>query len=487
MKFIVKLFPEITIKSKPVRRRFIQRLQSNIKIILQRIDDSAKVSGQWDKIVVNARHSTPEQGQLMVDALLVTPGIAHFLIVNEYPLGDFHDIYERTKTAYENRIAGKTFVVRVKRSGNHDFASTEIERYVGGGLNQHTEAKGVDLKNPDVKVQLEIRDNKLYVVEERYEGIGGYPMGSQEPVLSLISGGFDSTVSSYLTMKRGCKTHFLFFNLGGAAHETGVKQVSYYLWQRYSSSHRVKFITVPFEAVVEEILTKVHHSQMGVVLKRMMMRAGTEIAESMNLSALVTGECLAQVSSQTLPNLKVIDGVTDALVLRPLITSDKQDIIDLSRVIGTFEFAETMPEYCGVISDRPTTHAKIKRILEEEETFDNCVLAQAISDATVISIDDIAKAADEELEIQTRSQLVQGETVIDIRHPDEGEANPLMVKNAKVLKIPFYQLQREFPELDAQKHYLLWCPKGVMSRLHGLYLKDQGYPNLSIYRPENIN
>lgn len=484
MKFIVKLFPEITIKSKPVRKRFIQRLQSNIQIILRRIDPGVKVSGQWDKIVVNTPSADENQRLAMVEALQATPGITHFLQVDEYPLGDFHDVFEKTRDAYADRIAGKTFVVRVKRSGKHEFTSTDLERYVGGGLRQHTEAKGVDLRNPEVTVQLEVRDQLLYVVNQRYPGQGGYPMGSQEAVLSLISGGFDSTVSSYLTMKRGCKTHFLFFNLGGAAHETGVKQVSYYLWQRYGSSHRVKFITVPFEKVVEEILTKVHHSQMGVVLKRMMLRAATEVAERMKVAALVTGESLAQVSSQTLPNLKVIDEVTDALVLRPLITSDKQDIIDLSKVIGTFEFAETMPEYCGVISDKPTTCAKLSRIVEEETAFDDEVLAAAVADATMISIDEIVAESEQQLEVATHETLGSTDVVIDIRHPDEEEKEPLELSQGELVKLPFYQLQSGFAELDSSKHYLLWCPKGVMSRLHALYLKEQGFNNIGVYRPK---
>lgn len=485
MKFIVKLFPEITIKSKPVRKRFIQRLQSNIQVILRRLDEQVKVSGQWDKVVVDSPNDDPELVAKMIEALQCTPGITHFLQVDAYPLGDFHDVYEKAHAAYADRIAGKTFVVRIKRAGKHDFTSIDLERYVGGGLRQHTDALGVDLKNPQVTVQLEVRDQTLYVVNQRYQGLGGFPMGSQEAVLSLISGGFDSTVSSYLTMKRGCKTHFLFFNLGGSAHETGVKQVSYYLWQRYSSSHRVKFITVPFEDVVGEILTKVHHSHMGVVLKRMMLRAATEVSERMKVEALVTGESLAQVSSQTLPNLKVIDRVTDALVLRPLITSDKQDIIDTARAIGTFEFAETMPEYCGVISDRPTTHAKLDRILEEESAFDSQVLSQAIDAATMITIDDIPKEAAKVLEVETRSELKPQEWVIDIRHPDEEEASPLAADSSQLLKIPFYQLETAFADLDPARQYLLWCPKGVMSQLHALYLKEKGYDNVSVYRPDN--
>ncbi|MEZ5483121.1 MAG: hypothetical protein R3E73_13495 [Porticoccaceae bacterium] len=195
--------------------------------------------------------------------------------------------------------------------------------------------------------------------------LGGFPLGTQIRVMSLISGGFDSTVSSFLTMKRGLRTHFLFFNLGGRAHEVGVKEVAFYLWNRYSGSHRVRFITVPFEDVVAEILTSVENSQMGVILKRMMLRAGTRIADEMDVAALVTGEAVAQVSSQTLANLAVIDSVTEKLVLRPLITFDKNDIIDIARKIGTEEFAAKIRD-CGVISLNPTTRARPERIAEEE-------------------------------------------------------------------------------------------------------------------------
>ncbi len=483
MKFIVKLFPEITIKSKPVRKRFIQRLQSNLQVILRRIDERAHVSGQWDKIIVETQVEDADKIAALIDALQRTPGIAYFLEVKQYPLGTFEEVFQLTREVYAQRLVGKRFVVRVKRAGKHDFTSNDLARYVGGGLLQHTEAAGVDLHTPEVTVSLEVRDQSLFVVEQRYPGLGGFPLGSQEGVLSLISGGFDSTVSSYMTMKRGCKTHYCFFNLGGAAHETGVKQVSHFLWKKYGSSHRVKFVTVPFEAVVAEILTKVHHSQMGVVLKRMMMRAGARVAERLKIEAIVTGESVAQVSSQTLPNLAVIDSVINTLVLRPLIVTDKQDIVDTAKAIGTYDFAKSMPEYCGVISDRPTTHAKLDRIEKEEAEFDFEVLEQAIVSAQAMRIDQIEAEAQSQVEVETQQQVTSAEVIIDVRHPDEEERDPLTVDGVELVKIPFYNLATEFAKLDAARDYLLYCDRGVMSQLHALYLKDQGYTNVKVYRP----
>ena len=115
----------------------------------------------------------------------------------------------------------------------------------------------VKLTNPDVTVHLEVEDDRLLLIKGRYEGIGGFPIGTQEDVLSLISGGFDSGVSSYMLMRRGCRVHYCFFNLGGAAHEIGVRQVAHYLWNRFGSSHRVRFVAINFEPVVGEILEKI--------------------------------------------------------------------------------------------------------------------------------------------------------------------------------------------------------------------------------------
>ncbi|WP_027855785.1 tRNA uracil 4-sulfurtransferase ThiI [Marinobacterium litorale] len=487
MKFIIKLFPEITIKSRPVRKRLIARLQNNMQIILARIEPSVKVSGCWDKLeVVFDPDEGADKAQVrdsLVDAMARIPGIHAFLEVDQYPLGDFHQVFELTRDAYSERLKGKTFKVRVRRAGKHDFTSVELERYVGGGLRQHTQAAGVDVHKPEVWVDLEVRDQQLFIVTRSHKGLGGYPLGTQEPVLSLISGGFDSVVSSWMTMRRGCKTHFLFFNLGGYAHEIGVKQVSLHLWKRYGASARVKFVTVPFEEVVGEILQSVHHSHMGVVLKRMMMRAADQVADRMKISALVTGESVAQVSSQTLPNLSLIDAVSEHLVLRPLITMDKPDIIEISRDIGAFEFASAMPEFCGVISDKPTTAARKERVEQEEAEFDFEVLDRAVADAEVISIDEIVENHNINAEIEALTRVADNQIIIDIRPPQEEEKKPLNLPGCDIMKVPFYKLEQVAEGLDPRKEYLLYCAKGVMSQMHAQHLTEKGYPNFRIYRP----
>jgi thiamine biosynthesis protein ThiI len=482
MKFIVKLFPEITIKSRPVRKRFTQRLQSNLQIILQRIEPKIKVRALWDRIDIDCPPEADANYEAIIEVLACTPGISHCLEVQEYPLGTFDDVLARVISAYGERLAEKRFVVRAKRAGKHEFNSQDLERYIGGGLLSQTDALKVDLHTPEVTVNIEVKDQKLFVVERRIKGLGGYPQGTQEGVVSLISGGFDSIVASYLTMKRGTKTHFVFFNLGGAAHEVGVKQVAFFLWKKYGSAAKVKFVTVPFEGVVAEILQHVHHSHMGVVLKRMMLRAAEQVARRVKAEAMITGESIAQVSSQTLPNLRVIDEVTEALVLRPLITYDKQDIINIASQIGAYEFAASMPEYCGVISDRPTVRAQLSRVQEEEANFDFDVLEQALQNAIAQNITELAEQTGQ-AQLTASHKLGEHDVLIDVRHPDDQVKAPLNLPGANILTIPFYKVNDAFAELDQLKQYLLYCPKGVMSQLHAMHLRDQGFDNVGVYRP----
>lgn len=481
MHFVIKLFPEIIVKSAPVRKRFTRQLYNNLCILLKRLDSDLVVHRDWEKIEVKG--ADDQALQKKVSAVLAnTPGIAFFYQVAAFEFEALHDIYERTAEIWGDQLAGKTFCIRAKRNGEHEYNSVEIERYVGGGLHQNFATGGVCLKQPDITIKLEVKHQALFVVRREEPGLGGFPLGTQAPVLSLLSGGFDSNVATYLTIKRGIRAHYIFFNMGGRAHEVGCKEVAHFLWQKYASSHQVKFVSVPFEGVVAEILNSVSSSQMGVVLKRMMLRVASTVAERLEVDALVTGESVGQVSSQTLRNLSVIDQVTDTLVLRPLITSDKNDIIATARAIGTEEFAANMPEYCGVISKRPTTHAKMDRILHEESLFDFSVLDDAVAKTKIQGVAKVLDAT-EYHQADEFAYVPTGAEIIDIRHPDEQEAAPLAIEGAAVRHIPFYLLSKAVADLGSQQQYLLYCDRGVMSRLHAGQLSEEGYPNIGVYRP----
>ncbi|WP_137820509.1 tRNA uracil 4-sulfurtransferase ThiI [Pseudomonas sp. 2FG] len=483
MKLIVKVFPEITIKSRPVRKRFIRQLAKNIRMVLRDLDPDLVVDGVWDNLDVETQLTEPKVLREMIERLTRTPGIGQFLEVNEYPLADLDDMVAKCKAHYADLLPGKVFAVRCKRAGKHSFSSMDVERYVGSQLRQQCGAAGISLKAPEVVVRLEIRDQRLFVIHHQHECIGGYPLGAIEHALVLMSGGFDSTVAAYQMMRRGLVSHFCFFNLGGRAHELGVMEVAHYLWDKYGRSQRVLFVSVPFEEVLGEILGKVDNSHMGVVLKRMMLRAASTIADRLDIDALVTGEAISQVSSQTLPNLAVIDRATDKLVIRPLIASHKQDIIDMATQIGTAEFAKHMPEYCGVISVNPTTRAKPERVVYEEAQFDMAVLERALARARLVPIDRVIDELGEDIQVEEVSEALPGQIVLDIRHPDAQEDLPLELNGIEVQPLPFFALNSRFKELDITRQYLLYCDKGVMSRLHAHHLLSEGHANVRVYRP----
>jgi tRNA uracil 4-sulfurtransferase len=478
-KFIIKFFPEIMIKGSTAKRQMINQLYTNLQKLLGRISSEIKIKKFFDKIeVVCEIDEVVEVRQI----LLQTPGIEFILeaiqIDNMHTLDDIKVVVNE-KMAKE--IQNKTFVVRAKRTGQQGFKSTDIEQTVGGYmLANNPNTKGVDLRTAEVTIKVELEFAQLNIITQRYEGMGGFPIGTQSEILSLMSGGFDSTVASYLTMKRGIKTHFIFFNLGGIAHEIGVKQVAYYLWNKYGSSHRVKFISVPFDDVVTEIFNSTSEPYMGVTLKRLMLKAAEKVANDRGIDALLTGEAVAQVSSQTLRNLALIDQFTSKLVLRPLATMSKSDIMNIANNIGTKKFAESMPEYCGVISKGPVTHGSYERMEKESKKFDYSVLDKAVENAIEVNVDEIADDVSHIGQMEVISDLSSGEyTVIDIRQNDE-----CIQTSAETLKIPFYKLKGEFKKLPQDKQYLFYCDKGILSQLHAQYLRDaENYTNIKVYRP----
>lgn len=478
-KFILKLFPEIMIKGSSAKRQMVGQLYVNLQTILERIDPEIAVRKFSDKIeVISPTSVLPE----VREALLNTSGIEQILEALQFDNMDSLDkIKVKVGELLCDSLKEKTFVVRAKRTGTHPFNSSELERTVGGYMLAHSEAKKVSLKNADVTVRIELIHNQLNVITAKYKGLSGFPIGTQGDILSLMSGGFDSTVASYLTMKRGIKTHFIFFNLGGNAHEIGVKQVALYLWSKFGSSHRVKFITVPFDDVLTEIFRSTAPTYMGVTLKRLMLMASEKIADELEIDALLTGESVAQVSSQTLRNLALIDQVCNKLILRPLSTVNKPEIISIASQIGTRHFAESMPEYCGVISQNPITHGSFKRMEKEAARFDYEVLNKAVENAQHIFVDEIVADINEMAAVEVVHDLSSDEyTVIDIR----AEGEPIQTP-CECLRIPFHQLKSEFEKLPQDKQYLLYCEKGIMSQLHAQYLRDdKKCENIRVYRPE---
>ncbi|EPC03282.1 hypothetical protein L861_17215 [Litchfieldella anticariensis FP35 = DSM 16096] len=489
MKYLLKLFPEITIKSRSVRKEMVRCLRANVRNTLSRYDAGVRVTGNWDALEVQPSADVTEQDLAVIEAVMTRiPGIHEVLTIEDREFHSFAETAEQLLPLWGPYITHKRFCVRVKRRGEHEFRSDDLERHLGAALLAAAPGARVDLERPDIVVSLELKDKRLLLITQRRPGLGGYPLGTQGAALALISGGFDSPVAAYRMIRRGIKTHFLFFNLGGPAHEAGVREVTHHLWQRYSTSHHVNFISVPFEGVVNEILTKIPDGLMGVVLKRMMMRAASKIAAKNRIPVLVTGDAIAQVSSQSLTNLCLIDALVERPILRPLVANDKQDIITEARHIGTAEFAERMPEYCGVTSRRPNTRARRDRVEEAEAEFDFDVLELAIEQATKTRVDKLIETAPTlaDVKVVDSQEALAAQrdcSVIDIRHPSERDEAPLQLPSEiQLLEIPFYELQDEAKALPTDRHYLLYCQQGMMSKMQALRLADQGLTNFGVYQ-----
>ncbi len=212
MKYIIRISPEITIKSKPVRKNCFRLLSGNIKKHLNYENIDFHVSWNWDHLILDSDSTS------LVEVLKNIPWISHFQEIISFPIPEdnskiFDFVLKKASEYYLEKVSWKTFVVRVKRSWNHDFKSIDVERYIWWWLLELSENSKVSLKSPDITVNLEIKWKNLFIIKERINWIWWYPVWFQDKVVSLISWWFDSWVSTYLMMKRWCRVDYLFFNL----------------------------------------------------------------------------------------------------------------------------------------------------------------------------------------------------------------------------------------------------------------------------------
>ncbi|MEM0351287.1 MAG: tRNA uracil 4-sulfurtransferase ThiI, partial [Archaeoglobaceae archaeon] len=265
----------------------------------------------------------------------------------------------------------ETFKVSAsRRNKNFPLNSIEINKVVGAYLVEKT-GKKVDLENPDVTVWIEV-GNEALVYAKRYEGVGGLPVGSAGKVVSLVSGGIDSPVASFLAMKRGCEVVVAhFFNR--TLHSENVRKKIYMIAEKLAEFQgSLKLYMVPFEEVQMEIIRIVPAKLRMVVYRRSMMRMANEIAERENAKAIVTGDNISQVASQTLENLNTIYSASKLLVLSPLLGFDKEEIIAIAKKIGTYDISILPYEDCCslMVAKHPETRAK-KEVVEEFEEFED--------------------------------------------------------------------------------------------------------------------
>ena len=270
-----------------------------------------------------------------------------------------------------------TFKVESKRSDKRfPMTSIELSQYVGGELAEAFPHLRAEMHEPELVVNLEIRDVAAYVHAAPVDGAGGMPVGSNGVAVTLLSGGIDSPVSSYMIAKRGVRlvpVHFFSFPYTSEAAKEKVVELA-----RLLSAYcgRMPLLVVPFTHIQEEIRDKCDEEYFTLIMRRFMMRIAERIALDCGARAIVTGENLGQVASQTMEAMASTQAVLSLPVLQPLIGLDKEEIVRLARRIGTFE-TSILPyeDCCTVFTPRhPRTHPKLDEVARAESALDVGVL-----------------------------------------------------------------------------------------------------------------
>ncbi|MBQ7964638.1 MAG: tRNA 4-thiouridine(8) synthase ThiI [Ruminococcus sp.] len=271
---------------------------------------------------------------------------------------------------YDELMGAKTFKVESKRSDKKfPLKSPEISATVGGKLLEHFPHLKVDVKNPEITVTVEVRDFGAYVRCKTLRGQGGIPVGTGGNAAILISGGIDSPVAAYMMSKRGIRLTAIHFASPPYTSERAHLKVEKLLKlvSRYSGS--INMYTVPFTKIQETIRDKCPEELFTIIMRRLMMQISEIVAKNNDCTALITGESLGQVASQTIHAMSCTDEATNMLVFRPLIGMDKEEIITISRKIGTFETSiEPYEDCCTVFTPKhPRTRPVLKFVKQAEE------------------------------------------------------------------------------------------------------------------------
>ncbi len=275
----------------------------------------------------------------------------------------------------------KTFKVEAKRSDKaFPLKSPEISREVGGEILSKLSFLKVDVKTPEITVRVEIRNEYAYIHYKTYEGAGGMPLGSAGKGLLLLSGGIDSPVAGYMCAKRGVVLEALHFESYPYTSKEALDKVQELASAMEDYCGKVRLTVISVTEIQEQLKKNCKEDFFTLLLRRFMMRLAEKTAAQFKCKALITGESLGQVASQTMGALCVTDAVVESLpVYRPLIALDKEDIVKLSRKIGTFEISiQPFEDCCTVFTPRhPVTNPRMEDILKEEEKIDIDALCQA--------------------------------------------------------------------------------------------------------------
>ncbi len=364
-KYIMIRYGEIGTKGKN-KKQFISCLYNNIKNTLKQFKQ-VRVYNKYDRLYVATNGVELETIFHYLDMI---SGISSYSPVY-FMETDEEKIKESVKQiALENDF--KTFKVSTNRANKKfPIQSMDFNRVLAGIILKNKEVK-VDIHNPEMNFNVEIREEGTYVFFKKYKGLGGYPLGIGGKALALLSGGIDSPVACFMMMKRGVSLetiHFASFPYTSKASEEKVYDL---LDKLNVIQPSITLHIVPFTRLQEEIYKNVDESYAITIMRRMMIRISSRLAQKRNCLALVTGESVGQVASQTLNSMQVINEVTNMPIIRPVACFDKLEIMDLAHKIDTYDISIRPFEDCCTIftPKNPVTKPSLEKAIEYESKFD---------------------------------------------------------------------------------------------------------------------
>jgi thiamine biosynthesis protein ThiI len=382
-KYIMVRFGELSTKGKN-RKDFIRTLANNIKHSLREYNLNYVVG--YDHIYIDV--STIEDLNDIISIMKDISGIRSFSIVYKIEpeiekIVEFCFDFIKTKT-------GKTFKIECKRSDkSYPYRSMEIINKVAGKILDETNLK-VDVHNPDIMLNIEIRQDGVFVFFDTILGSGGYPLGTGGKALMMLSGGIDSPVAAYLLMKRGIQLEFIHYASPPYTQEGVIQKLKDLCSVLNRYQPRIKLHIVPFTKIQEAIYKNTDEAYCITVMRRRMYEIASKYALSHKLLAICNGESIGQVASQTLNSMDVIDPLATLPVIRPLAIFDKLDIIEIARKIKTYEISIRPFEDCCTIfkPKNPKTMPNLHEVEKYEEKVDySSLIDEAIAGIETIVIE----------------------------------------------------------------------------------------------------
>ncbi len=370
--FIVRMGGEIAIKGKN-RPQFEKALLENMRLAVKGM--AVKIVRMGGRIEVHVEGADPQE---VADRLTQVMGVSSISPVAEAEL-DMDRIKETALRVVQDALAKRstpvTFKVEARRANKlFPLESPQIMQEVGRYVLSQSgpDRLKVDVRNPELTLMVEVRESKAYVMCDVIDGPGGLPVGTAGRVMLLLSGGIDSPVAGWLAMKRGATVEAIHFHSFPFTSERAQEKVNDLAKILAKHGGRVRLHNVHFTEIQKEIRKHCPEEYSITIMRRFMMRIAEKLAHRRKALALVTGESLGQVASQTLESMNTINHVTNMPILRPLVAMDKRDIMDLAKKIGTYETSILPYEDCCTIflPKNPKTRPKVHEALAAEEKLD---------------------------------------------------------------------------------------------------------------------